>query len=262
MNKLREINLILWLPNYLRQYKEIEKITDTENIEFKKLNKEIQLALNNQFILSCDIDGIKRYEKILNIIPKEEDQLEDRIIRVLSRWNDTIPYTYRGLIHKLNVLCGEGNYKISLLHNDYTIELIVYLIFGSQLEEIKHMLNYMIPANIVVSMQTSRRANAALYMGIASNRCKRTKVYMRTMLENKFASARLFVGVGVNRFKKSVILVKPTYRDKIAASKIFLGVGVKRKKDSWIIVKDSKPKSVLNTFVVGNMRVGGNNDNI
>lgn len=41
MNKLREINLILWLPNYLRQYKEIEKITDTENIEFKKLNKEI-----------------------------------------------------------------------------------------------------------------------------------------------------------------------------------------------------------------------------
>lgn len=97
----------------------------------------------------------------------------------MSRWNDTIPYTYRGLIHKLNVLCGEGNYKISLLHNDYTIELIVYLIFGSQLEEIKHMLNYMIPANIVVSMQTSRRANAALYMGIATNRGKKAKIYMR-----------------------------------------------------------------------------------
>ena len=85
---------------------------------------------------------------------------------------------------------------------------------------------------------------------------------MRTMLENKFASSRLFVGVGVNRFKKSVIVVKPTYRDKIAISKIFLGVGIKKNKESTILVKDSKQKAVLNTFVIGNMRVGGNNDNI
>lgn len=262
MDKIRDINLILWLPNYLRQYKEIEKIANVENVEFRKINEEIQITLNNQFILSCDEDGIARFEMLLNITPDPEDKLKDRITRVLSRWNDTIPYTFRGLIQKLNILCGEGNYKVNLIHNDYTIELTVYLIFGSQLEEIRHMLNYMIPANIVVSMQTSRRANAALYMGTASNRCKKSKVYMRTMLENKFASSRLFVGVGVNRFKKSVIVVKPTYRDKIAISKIFLGVGIKKNKESTILVKDSKQKAVLNTFVIGNMRVGGNNDNI
>lgn len=259
---MHEVDLISWLPKYLQGYRELKEIMTVENPEIDFLIKEIETLLNNQFILSCDEDGIARFEMLLNITPDPEDKLKDRITRVLSRWNDTIPYTFKGLIQKLNILCGESNYKVNLLHNDYTIELTVYLIFGSQLEEIRHMLNYMIPANIVVSMQTSRRANAALYMGVASNRGKRTKVYMRTMLENKFASARLFVGVGVNRFKKSVILVKPTYRDKIAASKIFLGVGVKRKKDSWIIVKDSKQKAILNTFVVGNMRVGGNNDNI
>ena len=35
MDKIRDINLILWLPNYLRQYKEIEKIANVENVEFR-----------------------------------------------------------------------------------------------------------------------------------------------------------------------------------------------------------------------------------
>lgn len=148
---IKEVNLISYLPQFIQEYREIKQIMLGENPEIQMVMDETEIIKNNQFILTCDLDGIKRFEKLLKIVPNPFDTLDARISRVLVRWNDSIPYTYRGLIEKLDALCGVGNYVLLPNFNSYGLELMVYLPLSGQVDELEYMLSYMIPANIVVT---------------------------------------------------------------------------------------------------------------
>lgn len=147
---VRDEKLISYLPQYIQDYREIKQILNSEDPEILTLNVEIDQFKNNQFILSCNETGIKEFEDLLKISPSPDDTLEARISRVLARWNDSIPYTYRGLIEKLDTLCGSGNYIIFPKFNDYELELTVHLPLSGQVDELEYLLSYMIPANIAV----------------------------------------------------------------------------------------------------------------
>ena len=124
-----------------------------ETPEIQALEDETEIIKNNQFVLSCDEVGIKRFEQLLKITPNPDDTLEARISRVITRWNDSIPYTYRGLRNKLNIMCGEENYTLLPNFNLYELELMVSLPLSGQVEELDYLLPYMIPANIRVISQ-------------------------------------------------------------------------------------------------------------
>lgn len=147
---MKEVKLSDWLPEYIREYKEIQVIMDTETKEIEELYKEIYRTFNNQFILNCDEEGISRFEELLKLTPNDDDNLPGRISRVLSRWNDTIPYTYKGLKQKLDLICGRDNYYINFNNDKYELEIIVSMTLSGQVEELNYMLSYMIPSNIVI----------------------------------------------------------------------------------------------------------------
>lgn len=147
---MKDINLILWLPKYLQEYKEIKEIMSTEDFEIEHLYNEVRTAMENQFIHTCNEKGIEKFEKLLKVVPNNDDNLPARISRVLSRWNDSIPYTYKGLMQKLAVICGEQGYDINFKNDEYLLEVIASLRFRGQVEELDYMLYYMIPANIIV----------------------------------------------------------------------------------------------------------------
>lgn len=146
----RQADLISYLPQFVQEYREIKQVMVGVTPEFQTLTTETESTKNNQFILSCSTTGIKRFESLLHITPNPDDTLDARISRVLTRWNDSIPYTYRGLIDKLNIMCGEGNYTLLPNFNFYELELVVCLPLSGQVEELDYMLSYMIPANIKV----------------------------------------------------------------------------------------------------------------
>ena len=254
---MKEVDLISWLPKYLQEYKELIEIMNVENPEIDFLNDEIDTLLKNQFILTCDEKGISRFEKLLGITPSIDDDLQGRITRVLSRWNDSIPYTYKGLIQKLNILCGEGNYELNLINDEYRLELSVFLLFGSQIQELKHMLSYMIPANLVVSLETVRKAYSNLYTGIGINRKKNLKLNIKTGIEDLIKSS-FFVGIGVNRNKKSKIFIR---NNSIFKAEQYLGVGINRVRKFIISFKPLVRKSILGQFRVGEIKVGEINEN-
>ena len=152
---IREVNLLSFLPEFVQEYREIKHIMNSEQPEIQKLEDETEIIKNNQFILSCDIDGIARFENLLGITPKPDDTLDARKSRVITRWNDSIPYTYKGLQEKLNVMCGEGNYLLIPSFNEYGLEIVVSLPLSGQADELDYMLSYMIPANIVVTSRNN-----------------------------------------------------------------------------------------------------------
>lgn len=152
---VREVNLLGYLPPFMKEYAEMQQIMNAEQPDVQALEDETEKIKNNQFILTCNEVGISRYEGLLNIVPSPNDTLEARISRVLTRWNDSLPYTLRSLDDKLKTMCGEGNYLLIPSFNEYELEVVVSLPLSGQADELDYMLSYMIPANIVVTSKNN-----------------------------------------------------------------------------------------------------------
>lgn len=203
---MKEIDLVSWLPKYLQEYREIKEIMSTENPEIEYLYGEINTTMDNQFIHTCNEKGIERFEKLLGIIPNHDDNLPGRISRVLSRWNDSIPYTYKGLIQKLNVICGEDKYFINLKNDEYILELTVSLVFGGQVEELDYMLSYMIPANIVVECKNEvvNKLEDKIYLGGAVVTTKEITIESN-LNKNCVVQGEISSSFVMDKFKERVI---------------------------------------------------------
>lgn len=150
---IRTVTLKEHLPNFIQKYREIQKIMEAENPEFQYVMDESEKIKDNQFIESCDEDGISRFEEMMRIIPLETDTLQSRISRVLTRWNKSTPYTYFFLLRKLNSLCGINNYEIIRNIDKYEMEIITHLELSGQIDELLYLLDDLIPANILCTLK-------------------------------------------------------------------------------------------------------------
>lgn len=156
---IRTVKLEDHLPTFVQEYKEIQRIMNAENPEFQLAMDESEKIKDNQFIQSCDEEGISRYEAMMGIIPLESDTLQSRISRVLTRWNKSTPYTYFFLLRKLNSLCGIGNYEIKRDINKYEMEIITHLELSGQVDELLYLLDDLIPANILCTLKNEITLN-------------------------------------------------------------------------------------------------------
>lgn len=166
----RNVNLLDHLPTFVQEYREIKHIMNSENPEFQLLCDESERIKNNQFIQSCDEEGIAKFEKILQIVPSPDDSLEARVSRVLVQWNDVVPYTITTLKRKLDAVCGLNNYEITF--KDYILTIVTHLELYSQVEELQNSFDYMIPVNLVVvsknEVTDSSQINLYAFVGTCS----------------------------------------------------------------------------------------------
>lgn len=149
---VRDISLIRYLPPFIAEYKEMQEIMNSENPEFILVAKEFERLLDDQFIITCDEVGIARFEDILGITPTSEDTLESRISRVLIRWNDVIPYTWKVFLEKIHTLCGD-RFQINPNFDQYEMQIITFLDVYGQIDELERIIGYMIPANIKITAE-------------------------------------------------------------------------------------------------------------
>lgn len=166
---IRDVELLEHLPLFIQEYREIRAIMNAENPEFQIAEDETEVILNNQFIETCDLKGIAKFEKLIGIISLESDNLQSRISRVLTRWNDVIPYTYIIFLRKLNSLCGKKKYKIDRNINEYKMKIVTNLELSGQTDELDYILNYMIPANIEITSENEIPININGTTKLASN---------------------------------------------------------------------------------------------
>lgn len=203
---IREVNLLSFLPEFVQEYREIKHIMNSEQPEIQKLEDETEIIKNNQFILSCDIDGIARFENLLGITPKPDDTLNARKSRVITRWNNSIPYTYKGLKEKLNVMCGEGNYLLIPSFNEYGLEIVVSLPLSSQADELDYMLSYMIPANIVVTSRNNlvRTMTGTVHGGGTTIETSNFTLQSKVNLDHVLNSLMTGTGVVVSNIERTI----------------------------------------------------------
>lgn len=148
----KQIDMMRKVPDVLKNVREIKALINTENDDLNSLSAALALYLNNTFVDSADEYGIGRWESILGILPKLTDTLDERQFRVLSRINEQLPFTLRSLEQQLSTLCGPSGYTVELLNEQYLLKVRVELTAKSKLEDVRALLNRIVPANMVIDL--------------------------------------------------------------------------------------------------------------
>ena len=139
---IREVDLVSYLPPFMQSYKEPVAALEAENPEFSLMWSATDRCLRNRFISTAD------------------DTLESRRSRVQSKWFNTIPYTWKVLLQKLLVLCGDSDFEVTGdFKTGYTLYIDTDLELYGQVEELENIINTMIPENLVVVSKNSIPCN-------------------------------------------------------------------------------------------------------
>lgn len=141
-----------YLPMLMKSFGEMKEIFKSVQIETDEMENGIRFVLNNAFIETADEYGIAKYEKVLGILPSDDDDLEVRRMRVKIRWNDYLPYTVATLREKLDTICGVGMYTLSMDLENYQIDVLTQLVSPTILDEVTMLLEKILPAEMVYSV--------------------------------------------------------------------------------------------------------------
>lgn len=96
------MKLIEYMPPFLKNIREYNKIFEAEDIELEKIREQVNLMLTEKIVNLATSFGLDRYEKIYNIKSTPDATVETRRINILMKMNCKIPYTYSWLIELLN----------------------------------------------------------------------------------------------------------------------------------------------------------------
>ncbi|NYV67287.1 DUF2313 domain-containing protein [Bacillus sp. Gen3] len=150
---LREINIINYLPPVFHEVEEIKVIMKAENQEIKKLWDAAKKAMDDQFIHSSSEYGVGRREKMLNIKSPGSDSLETRKFKLLTRYNEQVPFTRRVLKNILDSLCGPDGYELNLDTANKRIAIKIELTVKGMFNAVIEMLDRITPANMIIDVQ-------------------------------------------------------------------------------------------------------------
>ena len=155
----QEIELIQYLPEFLQQVAEYQQLFRAENPEFALLYEMADALLNNGFIKTADLQGLKRWEKLLGTSTAGQD-MEERRAAVLGKWNRSLPYTITRLYEYLDILAARTEYHILLFPEAYRLELVTEDLPAGTLRAMRDLVRVMLPANMLFLL-TDRIPGAA-----------------------------------------------------------------------------------------------------
>lgn len=140
--------LLDYLPHFMQNFSELKELMQVANDETDLLYAAIGRMLDEAYIEDCTEYGIRKYESFLHMPHPVNEPLETRKMRVLMRWHDYSPYTYRVLLQRLNMICGVNNYDLQPDLEDYYFKVITELGMYGGVEELIYMLESILPQNI------------------------------------------------------------------------------------------------------------------
>lgn len=157
-------NTINYLPTFLRNVKEYKEICNAEDIEFEKLDNRLDEIINEIAVDTANGYGLERYEKIFNIVNNTTD-IDERRFKIKSKLINQLPFNMKWLDNKLKNLVGDGNYKITLDAEKYTITVQISHIFPDIVDVMTNDLREQLSANLVIIVNLFRTEMAKLYYG-------------------------------------------------------------------------------------------------
>ncbi|WML35338.1 putative phage tail protein [Clostridium sp. OS1-26] len=170
--------LIEFLPPEIAEIEEFKQITSTEDVELELLEQGQQRILYENFIDTATEYGVKYLESLFKIrADASSESLEMRKLRLKNRKMDKMPTTHRALEQKLRTLFGEGNYKVNVDSNKYTLNVEVNTFDWNMFYEIVDNFRYIIPCNMILQSTLAQIINTNVYVGACMTAGEEVTVY-------------------------------------------------------------------------------------
>lgn len=139
-------------PRCLQELIEFQQIANAEQPEFEAALDDVRTAADDFFLSTLSEYGCQRWEAIMGLSVASGDTLEARRERILIKYLDQLPYTYRSLLKYLNTVSDD--FTVTLNNQAYDLFIRIRLEGYSQRDALVATLGQMIPANLVLRMKT------------------------------------------------------------------------------------------------------------
>lgn len=139
-------------PRCLQELIEFDQIANAEQPEFEQAVSDVRNAADDFFLVSLTEYGCQRWESILDLPVSPGDTLQGRRERILIKYLDQLPYTYRTLLKYLSTVSED--FTVTLDENAYDLLVRIRLEGYSQRDALAATLGQMIPANLVLRLRT------------------------------------------------------------------------------------------------------------
>lgn len=157
------VNLNSNLPPDLQDVLEFKAINEAEGIEAEQLRNAC-IATRNEFFIATATDyGLKKREQSIGITAKDTESLEDRRFRLIARYNEQAPFTFKSIEDQIERLCGVGGYVFEYGPEPFHLKIRVALIAKNQFGEVGLTLRKTVPANVVVDLSLLYNQNKTLH---------------------------------------------------------------------------------------------------
>lgn len=142
------------LPYFYRNIKEFNCIFTAVANKLNKIDSEFIQQTANQFIYSEDIDenGVDRLGESLKI-DFAGFSFDDKVFKIKAYLFDKRPYNRANVKHMLSSLCGENNYSIEFDEVNKIVSVKINLGRKKQFSAIYELLDNVIPADMVLSVE-------------------------------------------------------------------------------------------------------------
>ena len=168
-NLEREVRVQRYYPNVIANADEFKQLAILENEEFKSIWEVLFKWFKNRFVSEADLEGVRRWEQMLKIIPSKEATLEDRKQFILRRINTILPYTIRRLQQILNAVYGD-DFAVVSTNKKYELWVDIDNRIILKTPSMRTLLRAIIPANLIIKILQELNVDLFLYAGgIVSN---------------------------------------------------------------------------------------------
>ncbi len=152
------MDIIGYLPDYMRQYREIKEINNAETPEFKTVSNEITAMPYEFFVDTAKERGLERFEKILGITPSEDESLDYRRFRIKTRLSGV----RQSVGDILASIMPNGGWSVEYDEQNFRLKVGLSLINKNYLSEAERMLDKLLPANIEMECALLHSTHGAL----------------------------------------------------------------------------------------------------
>ena len=112
-------------PRCLQDLVEFQQIANAEQPEFETALDDVRTAADDFFLATLSEYGCQRWEAIMGLHAADGDTLEARRERILIKYLDQLPYTYRTLLKYLKTITDD--FTVTLDENAYDLFIRIRL---------------------------------------------------------------------------------------------------------------------------------------
>lgn len=231
------MNLIEYMPPFLKEVKEFNRIFDTEDIEIKNMRAQINKLLSEVIVKTADSYGLERYEKIYGIT-KIAETIEARRMNILFKMNNRVPYTLKWLINTLDEAIGKGNYKLTTDFKNYELNIEINLNYTEAAEILKTNLVKQIPANLQLNYELVSQINE--YIGAVVSQQSYIDLYVVGIETKENVELNQINNIGLNLSSQEYMELEPNTDLTIENENISLDseTGLKVSRQDYIVIEE------------------------